>query len=102
MSHRRNSVMVGPGIYTAGMLYNLYQAKHQLLGPWRLAAEAMRGLFVHPASPFAHSPIARRIAASTDLFLRVTKRYEKPAWGIDRAIVDGKPVAVETVVEVDK
>ncbi len=27
--------------------------------------------------------MARRMAASSDLFLRVTQRYEKPLWGID-------------------
>jgi len=84
------------------MLYNLYEAQHQLLGPWRIAAEAVLGWYSHPFSPFSRSPIARRIAASTDLFLRVTQRYEKPAWGIDATRVDGEAVAVETVVEVDK
>ena len=73
-----------------------------LLGPWRIAAEAARGWFGHPFSPLTYSPIARRIAASSDLFLRVTQRYEKPAWNIDSTVVDGKEVAVETVTELDK
>ena len=84
------------------MLYNLYEAQHQMLGPWRIAAEAARGWFGHPFSPWSSLPIARRIAASTDLFLRVTQRYEKPAWNIDATVVDGKTVAVEPVVELDK
>jgi len=84
------------------MLYNLYETQHQMLGPWRIAAEAARGWFGHPLSPFAYTPIARRIAASTELFLRVTQRYEKPAWNIDSTTIDGKPVAVEAVVELDK
>lgn len=84
------------------MLYNLFEAQHQLLGPWRVAAEAARGWYGHPFSPLAYSPISRRIAASTDLFLRVTQRYEKPAWGIDRTTVEGRSVAVEEVTELDK
>jgi poly(3-hydroxybutyrate) depolymerase len=84
------------------MLYNLYEAQHLLLGPWRVAAEAARGWYGHPFSPLAYSPLARRITASTDLFLRVTQRYEKPAWNIDHTVVDGKPVAVEAVTELDK
>ncbi len=84
------------------MLYNLYEAQHQMLGPWRIAAEAMLGWYSHPFSPFSRSLIARRIAASTDLFLRVTQRYEKPSWAIDTTTVDGEAVAVEGVVEVDK
>jgi poly(3-hydroxybutyrate) depolymerase len=83
------------------MLYNLFEAQHQLLGPWRVAAEAARGWYGHPFSPLAYSPISRRIAASTDLFLRVTQRYEKPAWGIDRTTVEGRSVAVEEVTELD-
>ena len=84
------------------MLYNWYEAQHQLLGPWRIAAEAARGWFGHPFSPLTYSPIARRITASTDLFLRVTQRYEKPAWAIDETTIDGEPVAVEAVTELDK
>src|SRR5258706_9137447 len=84
------------------MLYKLYETQHLMLGPWRIAAEAARGWFGHPLSPFAYTPIARRIAASTELFLRVTQRYEKPAWNIDSTTIDGKPVAVEAVVELDK
>jgi len=84
------------------MLYNLYEAQHSMLGPWRHAAEHARDWFAHPFSPLAYSPIARRIAASSDLFLRVTQRYEKPAWEIDETFVDGNRVAVEEVVEVAK
>jgi poly(3-hydroxybutyrate) depolymerase len=84
------------------MLYDMFEAQHQMLGPWRIAAEAARGWFGHPFSPFAYSPIARRITASSDLFLRITQRYEKPAWSIDSTTIDGKPVAVEAVAELDK
>jgi len=70
------------------MLYSLYETQHMLLGPWRTAAEAARGWFGHPFSPFAYSPISRRIMASSDLFLRVTQRYEKPAWNIEGAEVE--------------
>jgi len=84
------------------MLYSLYEANHQLLGPWRYVAETARGWFGHPFSPFAYTPIARRIAASSELFLRVTQRYEKPAWNIDRTTIDGREIAVEAVTELDK
>jgi poly(3-hydroxybutyrate) depolymerase len=46
-------------------------------------AELSRGWFGNPFSPFAYTPYARRLAASSDLFLRVTQRYEKPAWRIE-------------------
>jgi len=64
------------------VLYSLYEAQHTALAPWRFWAELSRGWFDHPFSPFAHLPISRRIAATSDLFLRVTGRYEKPAWNL--------------------
>ena len=64
------------------MLYSLYEAQHMALAPMRFWAEWTRGLFGHPFSPFAHWPLSRRLAASSDLFLRVTERYEKPTWNL--------------------
>ncbi|TMG80031.1 MAG: polyhydroxyalkanoate depolymerase, partial [Betaproteobacteria bacterium] len=64
------------------MLYSLYEAQHMALAPLRFMAEWSLGWFGHPFSPWAHFPISRRLAASSDLFLRVTERYEKPQWHI--------------------
>ena len=55
------------------------------LAPFRFWAELSRGWFGHPFSPFIYFPHARRLAASSDLFLRVTERYEKPEWNIPGA-----------------
>jgi poly(3-hydroxybutyrate) depolymerase len=65
------------------VLYSLYEAQHLALAPMRLMAELSRGWFGHPFSPWAYAPFAKRVAASSDLFLRVTQRYEKPAWNLD-------------------
>ena len=67
------------------MLYSLYEAQHMALVPLRFLAELTRGWFGHPFSPFAHHPLSRRFAASSDLFLRVTDRYEKPKWNLAEA-----------------
>ncbi len=67
------------------MLYSLYEAQHMALAPWRLMAELSRGWFGHPFSPFIYLPLAKRVAASSDLFLRLTGRYEKPEWRIAEA-----------------
>jgi len=67
------------------MLYSLYEAQHAALVPLRFLAELTRGWFGHPFSPFAHHPLSRRFAASSDLFLRVTDRYEKPQWNLGDA-----------------
>ena len=68
----------------------------------RFAAELSKGWFGHPFSPLALSPLAREITAGSDLFLRVTNRYEKPAWDLDSTVIDGREVAVELDVEIDK
>jgi poly(3-hydroxybutyrate) depolymerase len=76
------------------VLYSLYEAQHLALAPMRFAAELSRGWFGHPFSPWAYVPFARRMAASSDLFLRLTQRYEKPAWnleGVDVEIALEKP-----------
>ena len=76
------------------MLYSLYEAQHMALAPMRFMAEWTRGVFGHPFSPFAHMPMSRRLAASSDLFLRVTERYEKPAWnipGVELEVTQEKP-----------
>ena len=65
------------------MLYSLYEAHHLALAPLRSMAELTRGWFTHPFSPFAHHPLSRRFAASSDLFLRLTGRYEKPEWNLE-------------------
>jgi len=70
------------------MLYSLYEAQHAWLAPFRLVAEAQRGWFSHPFMPWADAPLARRLAASNDLFLRVTQRYEKPEWRVADAVIE--------------
>jgi poly(3-hydroxybutyrate) depolymerase len=75
-------------------LYGLYEAQHMALVPLRFVAEWSRGWFGHPFSPLAHLPLSRRLAASSDLFLRVTERYGKPQWSIAEArleVVAQKP-----------
>jgi len=64
------------------------------LAPWRFWAEMSRGWFGHPFSPLIYLPLAKRLAASSDLFLRVTERYDKPKWHIAEAVpevADAKP-----------
>jgi poly(3-hydroxybutyrate) depolymerase len=78
--------------YKPAVLYSLYEAQHTALAPWRFWAEFSRGWFDHPFSPFSHLPIARRIAATSDLFLRLTGRYEKPAWNLGECeVASDKP-----------
>ena len=70
------------------MLYSLYEAQHAALAPFRFFAEFSHGWLHHPFSPLAHLPLSRRLEANSDLFLRLTRRYEKPAWRIEGAKIE--------------
>jgi len=67
------------------VLYSLFEAQHAFLTPFRFLAEAQRDWFGHPFNPWAQAPLAKQLAASNDLFLRITQRYAKPAWRIENA-----------------
>jgi poly(3-hydroxybutyrate) depolymerase len=67
------------------VLYSLYEAHHVALAPLRFWAEMSRGWFGHPFSPLIYLPLAKRLAASSDVFLRITERYEKPKWNLAEA-----------------
>ncbi len=76
------------------MLYHLYELNHAALSPARATAEAYRLLFRNPLNPASHTPLGKGAAAALELFERSTRRYEKPAWGIDSTSVDGRNVTV--------
>ena len=60
------------------MLYALHEMRHAWLAPWNTLAAAHRDLLTNPFNPLAYLPASRRVAATFDLFCRVTQRYEKP------------------------
>ena len=82
------------------MLYELHEMQHAMLAPFAAAANASMALFSNPHSPFAHTPMARSMAAANELVVRLVQRYKKPVWGINTTHIDGEPVPVtiETVL----
>lgn len=84
------------------MLYALHEMRHAWLAPWNTIAAAHRDLLTHPFNPLAYLPASRRLAATLDLFYRVTKRYERPEFGLDSTVIDGREVPVEERVAIDK
>jgi poly(3-hydroxybutyrate) depolymerase len=84
------------------VLYALHEMQHALLAPWNVWAKTHHELFSHPFSPLAYAPGAKRVAASADLFHRLTKRYEKPEFGLRRTVLDGREVEVTERVALRK
>ncbi len=82
------------------MLYAVHEAAYRSAAPLSFAAEAARAFWSSPLNPAAGSDLGRRLFASADMLANLTRRYFKPAWGIDTAQVDGKvvPVTCETAL----
>lgn len=76
------------------MLYTLYEAGYAAAQPWRLAALAARDFWSSPLNPMRETELARGLYAASDLFANLTRRYGKPAWGIDLVEIEGKRVRV--------
>lgn len=83
------------------MLYQMYDFGHMMMAPFRVAAEVTQATFQNPYVPMSFTRMGRAIAAGAELVERTTRRYQKPSFGLDTALVDGKKVAVamETVME---
>ena len=81
------------------MLYTLQEATYYASTPMRWMARATRDFWSSPLNPARDSAVGRNIYAAADLYANVTRRYGKPAWGIDKTEVNGHTVKVrETVV----
>jgi len=81
------------------MLYSMYEAGYYASTPLRLAARMTRDFWGSPLNPAAQTDLGRNLHAGADLFANITRRYPKPAWGIDKTTVNGVEVRVrENVV----
>lgn len=79
--------------------YQLYELQHAAFSPLRAAADFTRLGLASPLNPFANTPLARSVKAGLELFERATRRYAKPAFGIETVLIGGARIAVrESVV----
>ncbi|MSO68198.1 MAG: polyhydroxyalkanoate depolymerase [Pseudolabrys sp.] len=86
-----------PGDSSAVMstpMYWLYEMGQAALDPSRALADATRLFFKNPANPFAYTTYGKSIAATAELFERVTRRYGQPEWQIESTLVGAERVPV--------
>ena len=76
------------------MLYALHETAYHTATPFRLAAKAAREFWSSPLNPASQSKWGRTLYASADLFANLTRRYTRPAWGIDKVMINQREVAV--------
>lgn len=83
------------------MLYHLHELQRALSAPATEWAQATAKLFAGPESWLSRLPGAPDFAAGWELFYRLGKRYEKPAFGLTEVVAHGVRVSVseETVLE---
>ena len=80
------------------MLYAVHEAAYHTATPLRLAACATRDFWSSPLNPASNSRFGRTLYASADLFANLTRRYGRPAWGIDSVTIKGAQVGVREEV----
>jgi len=84
------------------MIYQLHEFHKTVMAPAVAWADTARHLFTNPLSPLAYTPLSRRLAANSEMFVRLLRRYPKPAWEIDETLVNGERVPVTREVVIDK
>jgi poly(3-hydroxybutyrate) depolymerase len=84
------------------MLYHLYEAGNAALFGPRLGAQMVRASLSHPFNPLSYTPLGNTIVAGTEVFESVTRRFGQPEWGLDSTVIDGKVVAIEEEIIVEK
>ena len=76
------------------MLYHVHEMGRVAMLPARLAAEAAEATFTSPVNPMSYTWAGRSIAAACHVFEGATRRFSKPAFGIETTTIRGKEVAV--------
>ena len=76
------------------MLYRLQELHRSLLDPMAQISGVLAGILRDPNSPYSKLPFARTIGANHAILHRLTKRYEKPPFGIERVMAHGAEVHV--------
>ncbi len=78
--------------------YQMHELAYMAFAPLRAISDVTRFWARNPLNPWSGTQVGRNIVASTEMFERLTRRYGKPRFGLDHAIVEGRHVAVEEQV----
>lgn len=85
------------------LLYHFHDWQHAALAPFRMAAEATHAALRHPLFPAGkQTHVGRSIAAGVELFERTTRRFGKPAFGINTIRIGREDVKITEEVALTK
>jgi poly(3-hydroxybutyrate) depolymerase len=79
--------------------YEMHEMAHLALAPARALSDVAKTWLESPINPLSYTAAGRNLAASAKIFERLTRRYDKPAFGLVTTAVDSKTIPiVERVV----
>ena len=79
--------------------YEMHEIAHLALAPARAFSDVARTWLEHPINPLSYTAAGRNLAATANVFERLTRRYDKPVFGLATTTVCGRTVPiVERVV----
>ena len=76
------------------MLYHLYDWTQAAVNPWRAAASMGRMVLNNPANPVSYTYQAKAASAALEVFDGLTRRYDKPEFGIRDVLCHGGRIAI--------
>ncbi|WP_339872605.1 polyhydroxyalkanoate depolymerase [uncultured Brevundimonas sp.] len=74
------------------MLYSLHELAYHSASPFRIGAQMARQFWNSPFNPAADTAVGRTAFASAELFEGLTRRYGKPAWGLETVTINDHTV----------
>jgi poly(3-hydroxybutyrate) depolymerase len=79
--------------------YEMHEMAHLALAPARAFSDVARTWLEHPINPLSYTAAGRNLAATANVFERLTRCYDKPVFGLATTTVNGRTVPiVEEVV----
>ncbi len=81
------------------MLYHAYEMTHAAISPMRAAARLSQAAISHPLISTPGNVCARTATAALEMFINATRRYGKPTFDLEPAVIDGfeTPIVEEVV-----
>lgn len=84
------------------MLYQLHELKHALMAPLRMQANFTRTLMENPFNPLSHTQLGRTLSASATMIERLTRRFERPEFGLHETVIAGEKISITEDIIAEK
>jgi poly(3-hydroxybutyrate) depolymerase len=82
--------------------YQLHEMAYMALVPARALSDAARLWFKNPMNPMTNTHMGRNVAASAELFERLTRRYSKPNFKLSTTPIADEAIPVEEKIVWEK